>query len=55
MKGEGRYPKKFFIISPVELPKALKYGETEDIMIPVSPGIIAPPKYSVNQRRTHKT
>lgn len=43
------------MIYPVELPKALRYGETEDIIIPVSPGIIAPPKYKVSQRRIHKT
>jgi hypothetical protein len=46
MKGAGRYPKQFFIIYPVELPKALRYGGTEAIMIPVRPGIMAPPKNS---------
>jgi hypothetical protein len=36
------------MISPVEFPNALKYGGTEAIIIPVNPGIIAPPKKSTN-------
>jgi hypothetical protein len=44
INGAGRYPNTFFIIYPFELPNALKYGGTETIIIPVSPGIIAPPK-----------
>jgi hypothetical protein len=51
MKGDGKYPKTFLMISPVELPKARKYGDTETIIIPVRPGIIAPPKKRTSQRR----
>lgn len=54
MKGDGRYPNKFFMIYPVELPKARRYGETEDIIMPVSPGIIAPPKNKTIQRRMQR-
>ena len=50
-KGEGKYPKAFLMIYPVELPKALRYGETEIIIIPVSPGIIAPPKNNTIQSK----
>lgn len=39
------------MISPVEFPNARRYGETETIMIPVRPGIIAPPKKRTSQRR----
>ncbi len=38
------------MIYPVEFPKALRYGETDDIIIPVRPGIIAPPKNKTIQR-----
>jgi len=42
------------MIYPLELPKALRYGETEAIMIPVSPGIIAPPKYRTSHSNTQR-
>lgn len=44
INGAGRYPNTFLIIYPFELPNALRYGGTETIISPVSPGIIAPPK-----------
>lgn len=49
-KGAGKYPKQFLMIYPVELPNARRYGGTEAIIIPVRPGIIAPPK----NRTIHK-
>lgn len=49
------FPKIFLIISLVELPKGRKYGETEDIIIPASPGTIAPPKKNKMKSRPQFT
>lgn len=49
--GEGKYPKVFLMIYPLEFPNDLTSGATDDIIIPVSPGTIAPPKNSTIHRR----
>jgi hypothetical protein len=53
--GAGKYPRTFLIISPFELPKALKYGGTDTIIIPVRPGIMPPPKKRTNHNSTQIT
>lgn len=50
-KGAGKYPNTFLIIYPFEFPNALKYGGTDTIIIPVNPGIMAPPKNKTSQSR----
>lgn len=49
------HPKIFLIDSLVELPNGLKYGETDAIVMPVSPGMIAPPKKKTIQRMIQQT
>jgi hypothetical protein len=53
--GDGKYPNVFFTISPLEFPKALIYGATDDIILPVNPGTIAPPKNKTNQSKEEQT
>lgn len=50
-KGDGKYPNAFLMIYPLELPNDLISGGTDAIIIPVSPGTIAPPKNKTSQRR----